>query len=92
VLVSTACAGRSTDAMGVTEDTAGRFATPCVCEHVSLHREPRFSEVARPLDAAAPGERRGTAISGYGSQLAQLPIRIVSKRLIECRRRINVPG
>jgi len=46
--------------------------------------------VARPLDAAPPGERRGTPISGYGSQLAQFPISIVSKHLIECQRRIDV--
>jgi len=48
--------------------------------------------VACPLDAAAPGERRSTPISGYGSQLAQFPISIVSERLIECHRRINVPS
>jgi hypothetical protein len=61
-------------------------------EHVSLHREPLLNLMARPLDAVPPGERRGTPISGYGSQLTQFPISIVSKRLIECHRRINVPS
>ncbi len=46
--------------------------------------------MAGPIDALAPGDRRGTPIRGYRSQLTKFPITIVSERLIDCHGRIDV--
>ncbi len=61
-----------------------------VRQHVALHREPALDQVTGPPDAIAAGERSGTSVGGYGSQLTYVPIVIVGKRLFEGRSRIDV--
>jgi hypothetical protein len=46
--------------------------------------------VARPIDALASGECRGTPIRGHSSQLTKVPITIVGKHVIDCHGRIDV--
>ncbi len=46
--------------------------------------------MARPIDALAPGERRGTSVRGYSSHLTKFPITILGERLIDRHGRIDV--
>jgi hypothetical protein len=59
-------------------------------QHVSLHREAMLNQVPSPINALAPGERRGTPIRGYSSYLTKLSTTVVSKHLIDRYGRIDV--